>query len=66
MTETIKVKDMEANFDHYMDRCENGETFFIEHEDGRLVAMVPADEYGNAINELNTDLSLYNNHNDAS
>lgn len=66
MTETIKIVEMEKNFDHYMDRCEAGETFIIEQEDGRLVAMVPADEYGDAINDLNTDLSLYTDHNEAS
>lgn len=66
MPETIKIAEMEKNFDHYMDRCESGETFFIEQEDGRLVAMVPADEYGEAINDLNADLSIYKNHNDAS
>lgn len=65
MPETIKIEEMEKNFDHYMDRCESGETFFIEHQDGRLVAMVPADEYGNAIEDLNSDLTMYKNHNDA-
>ena len=63
MPEIIKVKDMEANFDHYMDRCEGGETFFIEHEDGRLVAMVPAKEFEDAKESI-TDYSVYNDHND--
>ncbi len=63
MPEIIKVKDMESNFDHYMDRCEDGETFFIEHEDGRLVAMVPAKEFEGAEKSL-ADFPWYNDHND--
>lgn len=56
MTETIKIAEMEKNFDHYMDRCEAGETFIIEQEDGRLVAMVPEKDF--------SDLSMYTDHND--
>jgi antitoxin (DNA-binding transcriptional repressor) of toxin-antitoxin stability system len=64
MPEIIKIKDMEANFDHYLDRCEAGETFFIEHEDGKLVAMVPAKEFEDA-NQTISEYSYQTDHDDA-
>ena len=63
MPEIIKIKDMEANMDHYLDRCEAGETFFIEHEDGKLVAMVPAKEFEDAKQAID-DFHYQNNHDD--
>ena len=69
MTKIITVQELEQDFDSYLDRCEAGETFFIEHEDGKLVAMVPAKHYESAMSDLDIPeedwYNIYNSHNDA-
>ena len=38
---------MDANPEKYLDRCEAGEMFLVEQPDGRLIAMVPEDQFKN-------------------
>ena len=57
--ETIKQSDMDANPEKYLDRCEAGEMFLIEQPDGRLVAMVPEDQFKN----IESDDEYYKNYN---
>ena len=45
----ISEAELEANFEHYVERCEEGEVFIIKCLDGRQVAMVPADEYADVL-----------------
>jgi len=65
MPEIIPIAEFEKNFDFYLDRCESGETFFIEHTDGKLVAMVPAKEFEETTEQTSENWSTYNDHNDA-
>ena len=50
---------MDANPEKYLDRCEAGEMFLIEQPDGRLVAMVPEDQFKN----IESDDEYYKNYN---
>ena len=40
---------MDANPEKYLDRCEAGEMFLVEQPDGRLIAMVPEDQFKNLV-----------------
>mgnify|MGYP001173529731 FL=1 len=45
----ITEAELEAKFEDYVERCEEGEVFIIKCFDGRKVAMVPADEYADVL-----------------
>ena len=42
--EKITIDGLQKNFDDYIKRVENGESFIVEDSKGRSVVMVPADE----------------------
>jgi hypothetical protein len=41
--EKISIESFQKNFDNYIDRVENGESFLIQDKTGRLVSIVPSD-----------------------
>tara|TARA_B100000287_G_scaffold333415_1_gene318582 strand:+ start:619 stop:807 length:189 start_codon:yes stop_codon:yes gene_type:complete len=57
--ETIKQADMDANPEEYLDRCEAGEMFLVEQPDGRIIAMVPEDQF----KDIESDDDYYKNYN---
>jgi hypothetical protein len=44
MNKEISIHEFENNFDNYLSKVENGETFVIKNDKGRSVVMKPADE----------------------
>ena len=69
----ITEEELEKNFEEYVEKCENGETFIISRPDGRRVMMVPAKDLENAqacismnLPDDEDDFSYYHDHDDAS
>lgn len=44
MNKEISIHEFESNFNNYLNKVENGETFVITDDKGRSVIMKPADE----------------------
>lgn len=69
----ITEDELEKNFEDYVEKCENGETFIITRSDGRRVMMVPAKDLEDAqacvsmnLPDDEDEFSIYNDHDDAS
>ena len=44
LMEKVSIKNFQNNFDEYIKKVENGQSFVIENNDGRSVVMVPIDD----------------------
>jgi antitoxin (DNA-binding transcriptional repressor) of toxin-antitoxin stability system len=44
MINKVSIQEFEDNFDNYLQRVENGETFIIKNNQGKSAVMIPADE----------------------
>jgi PHD/YefM family antitoxin component YafN of YafNO toxin-antitoxin module len=44
MINKVSIQEFEDNFDNYLERVENGETFIIKNNQGKSAVMIPADE----------------------
>ena len=69
----ITEDELEKNFEDYVEKFENGETFIITRSDGRRVMMVPAKDLEDAqacvsmnLPDDEDEFSIYNDHDDAS
>tara|TARA_B100002019_G_scaffold163352_1_gene140898 strand:- start:1208 stop:1426 length:219 start_codon:yes stop_codon:yes gene_type:complete len=69
----ITEEELEKNFEEYVEKCENGESFIIARKDGRRVMMIPAKDLEDAqacvsmnLPDDEDDFSIYNDHDDAS
>ncbi len=56
MTKEITIHDFESDFDGYLERVENGESFIIKNENGNYAVMIPSEE------EI---IRIHTEHNDA-
>lgn len=55
----ITLSEFESNFDEYFERVENGESFLIETEDGKVM-IVPYKLYEEAKEISNSIKEIYN------
>lgn len=44
MNKEISIQEFENNFDNYLEKVENGETFVIKNNEGKTVIIKPSDE----------------------
>jgi hypothetical protein len=42
--EKVTIEDFQKNFDNYIERVENGESFVIQDTSGKYVSVIPADD----------------------
>jgi len=66
----ITEKQLEQDFETYVERCEAGESFLIKRSDGRSVVMLPAKEFDDTTSCVSMDTgydedsfeSIYSDH----
>ena len=44
LMEKVSIKNFQNNFDEYIKKVENGQSFVIENNDGRSAVMIPIDD----------------------
>ena len=61
-------EELQENYDSYINKCEQGESFLIVKKDGRKVMMVPAADFEDIKSCVSMDLDEYDylrDHDDA-